>query len=113
MKGLVFTGWVVLLSSCTQASPCEVRGGRCTRVDVACGVDFVFDGYDPTCEPNSKCCLPASADGGDPNPNCAAQAGECADVAIGCPSGRTAGPAGLCTSAEAVCCVPQAVDAGH
>jgi hypothetical protein len=57
---------VLLLLGCSQASPCEVRGGRCTRTDFICGSGFVFDGFDPACEPNSKCCLPISGDAGAP-----------------------------------------------
>jgi hypothetical protein len=68
MKRLVISGAVVLglalLPDCSAGpGSCQASGGRCTRTDIACGANYVFDGYDPSCEPNSKCCLPVVTTG--------------------------------------------------
>jgi hypothetical protein len=37
-------------------------GGQCTRVDSECRTTEDFVGFDPACEPNSRCCVPKNRD---------------------------------------------------
>jgi hypothetical protein len=117
MKRLVFSGVLVLLISCTQPSVCEARGGQCQRTDVVCGVGLQFDGFDPSCEPNSKCCLPLNPDSGTPpdagnTPQCTSEGGTCVPVSMGCAGGHFAA-VGTCTTVDQGCCIPGIPDAGH
>jgi hypothetical protein len=38
-------------------------GGHCSRTDVTCSASEDFVGFDPSCEPNTRCCVPRDAGG--------------------------------------------------
>jgi hypothetical protein len=49
---------VLLTAACARQSVCESGGGRCTATSELCPLNTQFSGYDPECEPLSKCCRP-------------------------------------------------------
>ena len=103
--------WIgaLLLVACTQTSPCEVKGGRCTRVDFDCSANQAFAGYDPLCQPNVKCCLPLGAelmDSGSTSVSCSGEfKGTCQAVALSCPS-NTDAILGTSCGRDQQCCAP-------
>ncbi|MBL8950122.1 MAG: hypothetical protein JNK82_05055 [Myxococcaceae bacterium] len=63
--------FVLFVAGCTTQSPCETAGGSCMGTNEACPAKTTFSGFDPQCEPKSKCCRPvegfdagSKADGG-------------------------------------------------
>ncbi len=99
--------WALLLSSsCSVSSPCEEQGGLCTRPEAPCGAEYVYVGFDPSCEPMSMCCVPR---GGKPvdagtGSGCALKNGKCVSQDLVCPTGtKSLGTTGLCASGNQCC----------
>ncbi len=87
-------------SSCSVQTPCEAQGGVCTARNVECGATQRFVGYDPACEPMSKCCVPLSGSPSDAGTSCA---GVCFNSGHVCESGTTRVDGGSCPS-QGTCC---------
>src|SRR5688500_38261 len=92
------------IASCTTASPCETKGGTCTRNDLPCSAAQQFAGIDPQCEPDSKCCLPLTVDAGPASP-CSARLGGCFSPGTVCGPQR-AQIRDVCPKVNDVCCAP-------
>ncbi|MBL8949228.1 MAG: hypothetical protein JNK82_00530 [Myxococcaceae bacterium] len=56
MKALAVA--MLLTTACARQSACESSGGRCSATSELCPLNTQFTGYDPECEPLSKCCRP-------------------------------------------------------
>ncbi len=106
---------LLLLWACTQVSPCEVRGGQCTRTDLDCSATQTFIGFDSECGVNDKCCLPIPTnvpDAGAPDAGvtCASIGGTCTALATGCLGSIAV--QGSCPVSADICCAALRIDAG-
>ena len=52
---------LLLVMACARHSPCEAGGGVCMASTESCPADARFTGFDPACEPLSRCCTPIAA----------------------------------------------------
>jgi hypothetical protein len=104
---------LLLLWACTQVSPCEVRGGQCTRTDLECSATQTFIGFDSECGVNDKCCLPIPNTVDDGGVTCASRNGTCMVSGSTCATGFVVVQGSCTDSASDICCAAFSTDAGH